>query len=1073
MRTIARDEENDNDVESRISFNTEDFEDGARRVIDTTEEMNESIGEHAEKQKGFFDKIKEGFTSLSIAGFGFNQITEAATKFFDVIKSGIDIITSWRDASDEQADAVDGMNLQMKNMGIYTDAFSEKLQLNAKALSQNTNYTDQAIIEADKMLLTFNGMSEEVMPRATQAMLDMSAVMKTDLSSSAMQIGKALQDPISGMGALSKSGFHFSEQQKKTIQTMMETNNVLGAQSIILDEIELAYKGHAELQVDAEDLMKNAWTDYTEFLGSKFQPALDAGRMAIADFVKSFIPQIDKAEESRVSFESVAITIEELGVKLHKTKKEQELYGDAIKTMKELYPEHFKNIDSEKTKWNDVKTAIEGAREALKKKLVMEMAQEEINKVYKREKDELEKKDRLERENLQLEARMRINAEKLKESKISVDVTKFETPDDAYKKLLEINELLQFRYNEKIMKMAEDSIIEENNLLEKKGEKQIEITTKNLRSRADIIKRDAEETYKTLLEWDRQRGMLGTGEAEIKKIGGKEIEIKAEINEIKEKYNRMYADVFEEKKVEIPIEPKKPDVSYNKQEIEMIKKSNSDLKEAENDFALEIQKAKLGLIDKFGWQVAEKNYETQVLIYEEEKKTLKKIEQLKKIDAEIIIKNETDASKKIRADKLIKDIEIESEKLETEKKRIIQDANMSKLKIEADKKNAKEETDAKEKIAKEAEKAEKKLLEDKKKNDEENLKKRALDIEKTSKEILDIDKKLKDKEIQYNFDLSKEKEYFKRQELEYKFEYETALLLAESDLLTEYKKNLLNTQSDEERKALKQKFDDDFDSWIDYHRADYNRKTLALIGLKETTNEEPKTKEEIAQYNEEMVTQKVEKPDIKDDKLKKLKDYTENEKRIKLEQLENDKKFYLSKVNLENSYLNLKEKVDKTAEDLMNKSIKGQAIGYDQIIESGKKMLQEFAFQEAQKAGMKALISAGDAAFHATNPATWALIPNDLASVAQNTAVAVALGGVGRSISIDETKTAGYEKISTMTPYTPPKDEYTKETEKKENVKVVKVDIKSNDVAKLLMPELMQLSDDGYTVEARKIVYED
>ncbi len=52
------------------------------------------------------------------------------------------------------------------------------------------------------MLLRFTSIGKEVFPRVTITILDMSAALKQDLQSSAAQLGKALNDPISGINAL-------------------------------------------------------------------------------------------------------------------------------------------------------------------------------------------------------------------------------------------------------------------------------------------------------------------------------------------------------------------------------------------------------------------------------------------------------------------------------------------------------------------------------------------------------------------------------------------------------------------------------------------------------------------------------------------------------------------------------------------------------------------------------------------------------------------------------------------------------------------------------------------------------
>lgn len=57
------------------------------------------------------------------------------------------------------------------------------------------------------------------------------------LSNQAIQLGKALNDPIIGMGALRKVGVAFTEAQKEQIKTLQESGDLMGAQKIILNEL--------------------------------------------------------------------------------------------------------------------------------------------------------------------------------------------------------------------------------------------------------------------------------------------------------------------------------------------------------------------------------------------------------------------------------------------------------------------------------------------------------------------------------------------------------------------------------------------------------------------------------------------------------------------------------------------------------------------------------------------------------------------------------------------------------------------------------------------------------------------
>jgi hypothetical protein len=122
------------------------------------------------------------------------------------------------------------------------------LNLQASALQRMTVYSDEAVGSAQSILLTFTKISGDTFPRAIRAIADMSARMgggAGSLSSAALQVGKALNEPTEALSSLTRAGVQFSTEQKRTIENMVALNNVAGAQSVILAELERQFGGSA------------------------------------------------------------------------------------------------------------------------------------------------------------------------------------------------------------------------------------------------------------------------------------------------------------------------------------------------------------------------------------------------------------------------------------------------------------------------------------------------------------------------------------------------------------------------------------------------------------------------------------------------------------------------------------------------------------------------------------------------------------------------------------------------------------------------------------------------------------
>lgn len=112
-------------------------------------------------------------------------------------------------------------------------------------LSGLTPFEDEAITSAQNMLLTFTNIGKNVFPQATETVLNMAQAMGGDLQGSAIQLGKALNDPTQGMSALTRVGVTFSDAQKDTIKAMQDSGDMAGAQGVILKELETEFGGAA------------------------------------------------------------------------------------------------------------------------------------------------------------------------------------------------------------------------------------------------------------------------------------------------------------------------------------------------------------------------------------------------------------------------------------------------------------------------------------------------------------------------------------------------------------------------------------------------------------------------------------------------------------------------------------------------------------------------------------------------------------------------------------------------------------------------------------------------------------
>lgn len=157
----------------------------------------------------------------------------------------------------------------------------------ADSLERMSGVEAEVIQGAQNMLLTFTQIKGDQFDQATKAALDMSVAMGTDMTSAATLVGKALNDPLKGIGALSKVGVQLTEDQKALVQSMVEVGDVAGAQGVILGVLDEQFGGSAEAFggtfLGAIEKVKNSFGTLSEAFVTDLLPPATAALNQIND----------------------------------------------------------------------------------------------------------------------------------------------------------------------------------------------------------------------------------------------------------------------------------------------------------------------------------------------------------------------------------------------------------------------------------------------------------------------------------------------------------------------------------------------------------------------------------------------------------------------------------------------------------------------------------------------------------------------------------------------------------------------------------------------------------------------
>jgi hypothetical protein len=169
-----------------------------------------------------------------------------------------------------------------KSMGLFgsqTQIVTDRLIKLAETQAMATGIDRNAIKETIAKLLTFKELAATAdtvggaFDRATMAAIDLGAAGFGEASQNAVQLGKALNDPIKGITALAKSGVTFTEQEKEKIKVLVESGKMLEAQDTLLKAIETQVGGTATATANASDKMRQGLGMAAESLGTLLLPA--------------------------------------------------------------------------------------------------------------------------------------------------------------------------------------------------------------------------------------------------------------------------------------------------------------------------------------------------------------------------------------------------------------------------------------------------------------------------------------------------------------------------------------------------------------------------------------------------------------------------------------------------------------------------------------------------------------------------------------------------------------------------------------------------------------------------------
>jgi len=249
--------------------------------------------------------INRSVNSASAKMKSLKKVSEGLNSFGDKALIGGGLATAYfgttLEAAEENEVAVNRLRQVFKSMGAANDQAAAQAEAYAGKLEMQIGVEDEAIMAVQAKIATFKSLSNEtgrmagMFDRATKASFDMAATGFGEADQNAVQLGKALEDPIKGISALRRSGITFTESEKAKIKALTESGQKLKAQEMIMKAVEKQVGGVAEKTVTSTRMAKVAWSEVTENIGKILMPTVaQLGNKFVNDVVPKVQAFIEK-----------------------------------------------------------------------------------------------------------------------------------------------------------------------------------------------------------------------------------------------------------------------------------------------------------------------------------------------------------------------------------------------------------------------------------------------------------------------------------------------------------------------------------------------------------------------------------------------------------------------------------------------------------------------------------------------------------------------------------------------------------------------------------------------------------
>lgn len=187
-------------------------------------------------------------------------------------------------AAAESEAVAQGLKNAAENAGVFAEqaggiaGVTEELQIFAKQLGETIGLDDEKILGIVSQWLAVPQLAKlgvGGLKNLVKVAADVAAGTNKDLDTIATAFVKVAGDGETALSKLLRAGIVFTDEQKAVYESLLASNDELGAQQYLIDTLGTKYAGAAEAIANPFDRLKTIFENFQEEIGQRFLPILD------------------------------------------------------------------------------------------------------------------------------------------------------------------------------------------------------------------------------------------------------------------------------------------------------------------------------------------------------------------------------------------------------------------------------------------------------------------------------------------------------------------------------------------------------------------------------------------------------------------------------------------------------------------------------------------------------------------------------------------------------------------------------------------------------------------------------